>query len=404
MATTRSIAAAAAATARSVASRPATYHQHPRVHSVTHHTTTHIGRSTTVRFKSAPAAAAAAAAAAECPFTGSSSSSSNNKEHPKLVRVPTLPFFGSTLTQYSGTPPMELTNLYEFSRDMKSKFGEFYTYGVPGFGKGLHGILHVITDPHEMLKVIRAEGSHPSGAVQTMWPLVEAFRQTNSPLVDLESGDAGLLGQGERWKAQRTFFQTGMLDPRAAKAYVPGIVAAAGLASKGAPDAAQRNQMNYYLNLCAFDMFSSVMFGELTECAAGDGTTGTATTNKEPALDHARHEENVKFCRAAIRAMELLSGLLMSPLQNMAYKVGYKTQLFEEYMEAWNTVRTIGLGKVRDFEQKYKTGQLNEYERHSYMAHALQRLDEQGDSAAVTHGEVMELSLMALFAGVDTTR
>ena len=45
------------------------------------------------------------------------------------------------------------------------------------------------------------------------------------------------------------FFQNDLLSPAAAKGYIPGMIEAAQLASKGAPSIA--DNMNYFLNCCA---------------------------------------------------------------------------------------------------------------------------------------------------------
>lgn len=94
--------------------------------------------------------------------------------------------------------------------------------------------------------------------------------------------DYGLFDKGEQWKRQRTFLQTGMLDPigkewsvkdifillsffafscsyccmlfKAAKGFLPGIIMAAENASKAAP--LHVHDVNEYLNYTAFDMFS----------------------------------------------------------------------------------------------------------------------------------------------------
>jgi len=321
---------------------------------------------------------------ASCPFTGST------KPQPKLVVVPTLPFFGSLITQYSGTPKFDLSRMYEFNRDMRRKFGDFFSFGFPSFGQGLHGKLYSIQDPEEMLKVIRAEGSYPAGNVPQLWSLVQAFRDADSAMI--KGDDQGLLGQGDRWKEQRTFMQTGMLDPRAAKAYIPGIVAAAELASKGAVDASKRNDINYYLNLCAFDMFCTFMFGELTQCA--DRSKPNNSLNQQ---------ENVEFCNAAMSAMEQMTALMMQPTEVMANKVGYKTSAYKKYYEAFTMVREIGMKKLNHFAERYKKGELNELERNSYFANALHRLESDPQSG-INYDIMMETSFLALFAGVDTTR
>ena len=105
----------------------------------------------------------------------------------------------------------------------------------------------------------------------------------------------GLHGRGEEWKRIRTFFQTDLLHPDSARGYVPGIVHAAELASKGAQAAAllqssgkEERALNAYLNRCSFDMFSSAMLGIYTE------TTDT-TTATDP--------ENIRFADGAAQGL-----------------------------------------------------------------------------------------------------
>jgi len=99
----------------------------------------------------------------ECPVTGTV------KQHPKLVKTKTLPFFGSSISWYSQTPEFDRFDMYMYSRKMREKFGEFFSFGRLPMGSGLHGTIHVLIDPEEMLKVVRSEGAYPSGAVSNLW-------------------------------------------------------------------------------------------------------------------------------------------------------------------------------------------------------------------------------------------
>jgi cytochrome P450 len=346
-----------------------------------------IAKGVSVRFKSA-ISTDDGASQSKCPFTGAT------KQPPNLVEVPALPLLGSRVAQYSGTPPFSPEQMYEHAQGMYQKFGEFFSHGVPGFGQGIFGKVYAITDPNEMLKVVRSEGALPTGGIQLMWPLVKLFKHYNSPVVNIHTGDMGMLGQGEGWKAQRTFFQAGMLDPRAARMYIPGISAAAELASKGAPDAAKRNDLNYYLNLCAFDMFCAFMFGELTQCADRSRHDSNGKAAEEM-------KENIVFCEDAITCMEQMMQMAISPKEILADKVGIDTALFKDFAARWAKVRVIGLKKLTAFANKYEAGDLNEHERNSYFAHAMDRLKDHPD---ISHEQMMEMAFMALFAGVDTTR
>jgi len=162
-----------------------------------------------------------------------SSTATPTRTCPHLRKVPSLPLVGSMIPQHSKIPKFELDKQYELNNTIRALYGNFMTMGFPGFGKGLHGTMYNIFDPHEMAKIVRSEGSNPSGAVEQLWLWRRALRDSESALISQKNDgtaqkyDYGLLDQGDGWKRQRTFLQTGMLDPRAARGFVPGIVAAA---------------------------------------------------------------------------------------------------------------------------------------------------------------------------------
>ena len=67
------------------------------------------------------------------------------------------------IPQHSGVPVFQYSTQYEFNNMLRKKFGNFIQSGFPGFGTGLHGTMYTIYDPDEMSKVVRSEGTHPSG-------------------------------------------------------------------------------------------------------------------------------------------------------------------------------------------------------------------------------------------------
>lgn len=105
----------------------------------------------------------------------------------------------------------------------------------------------VLSDPREYMKVVRHEGVHPSGLIESLWPLKEAAVAEKDVMIPF-------FGRGPEWKRIRAFMQTDLLSPQSAAAYIPGVIRAAEMASKSAP--AYSDKVNDYLHLCAFDMFS----------------------------------------------------------------------------------------------------------------------------------------------------
>jgi len=319
---------------------------------------------------------------------------------PRLREVPSLPFVGSMISSYTGIPKFELSTQYENNNIIRQRFGNFMTLGFPGFGTGLHGTMYNIFDPNEMMKIVRSEGDRPSGVVEMLWQWRRAMKESDSAIVSKkdvvgengEKYDYGLFDRGDEWKRQRTFLQTGMLDPRAARRFIPGIVDAAEQASKVAPSHA--NDVNEYLNYTAFDMFCSFMFGAQMK------TTSTIIST-DPDVK-AENAENERFVTNAIGVFTQTNLINLSPVEIIVgrYLPFIKTSMYRKLMEHWNIVREIGLKKIHDFIERHDRNELNEMERASYLAGAIER---QRETKEVTQDEMAELCLTALFVGVDTT-
>ena len=112
-----------------------------------------------------------------------------------------------------------------------------------------------------MAKVIRSEGKYPSGAAQLQWGLIQAYRDIDSLLI---RGDQdGLFGRSTDWKRMRMFLQTDLLNPTAADGYLMGVIQAAEVASQGVSAFTAIQDLNSFLNHAAFDMFCTIMFGEM---------------------------------------------------------------------------------------------------------------------------------------------
>ena len=318
-----------------------------------------------------------------CPANANVNSSTTKAHHPLLTHVPSLPFVGSTIPSYSGIPQMGAGNDFDFWVKVRKKFGEFYTIGMPGFGNGLHGTTHVVTDPKEMAKVIRSEGKYPSGIVQQQWVLKKVMKEASHPLTSGEQD--GFFGRGTDWKRHRTFLQTDLLSPQAAAGYLPGVIHAAELASRGAP--ASNNDLNTYLNHCAFDMFCTVMFGILSE-------TADPNTPTDP--------ENLEFCNAA--KVQLATNNIMNrdPTEIVLGKIfGIQTDRYATITQAFNTTERIGSRKIKQFIAKKKEGSLSEFEGKSWLSHAIDRQHQTDNN--VTEEEMRKLAGVALSAAVDTT-
>ena len=126
-----------------------------------------------------------------------------------------------------------------------------------------------------------------------------------------ETHDYGLFDNGDSWKRHRTFMQTNMLDPKAAKGFLPGILEAATTASAMAPLHAEAD-MNQYLNYTAFDMFTSFMFGQQLQ-------TSASIVNPDPNV-RAENHENERFVNAAIGVFGTTNKMNLFPLEFLMAK------------------------------------------------------------------------------------
>eukprot|EP00579_Thalassiosira_antarctica_P022331 CAMPEP_0201988280 /NCGR_PEP_ID=MMETSP0904-20121228/92240_1 /ASSEMBLY_ACC=CAM_ASM_000553 /TAXON_ID=420261 /ORGANISM="Thalassiosira antarctica, Strain CCMP982" /LENGTH=493 /DNA_ID=CAMNT_0048542441 /DNA_START=374 /DNA_END=1855 /DNA_ORIENTATION=+ len=244
------------------------------------------------------------------------------------------------------------------------------------------------------MKIVRSEGDTPSGFVEKLWAWRRALRESGSAMVSMKDGEYnyGLFDHGDGWKRQRTFLQTGMLDPRTARGFIPGIVTAAEQASQVAP--AHANDINEYLNYTAFDMFCSFMFGAQMR-------TASTVVSPDPVVRE-QNEENERFVTAALGVFEKTNQLNMLPTEFLksTYLPSMKSSMYLEFEKEWDTVREVGLKKIHDFIDRHDRDELDEMERASYLAGAIER---QRETEEVTQDEMVELCLTSLFVGVDTT-
>jgi len=311
----------------------------------------------------------------------------NSSSKPELKHIPSFPLVGSTVPQLSGIPDT-IFQPYAFWPELRRRYGDFYTIGIPGIGKAgdIRGTLHVVTDPREYVPIIKAGGSYPSGLVETMW----VSQKWMAGRDDIHT--KGLFENGPEWKRLRNFMQTDLLHPDAARGYVPGLVKAAQLASKGAKAAAESTKedggaLNGYLARCSFDMFSTVMFGELTEVA--DPTTPTDPINEE-------------FVTNTTLGLSSSINMLFSPYESFLNNtLGMTTKQCQTCLDAFDVTWVIGQDKIESFMQRKANGTLSDRERNSYLYRALDR--QQEPDSQVTVKEAQEMASSGLFAAVDTT-
>lgn len=223
-------------------------------------------------------ATAESTATAKCPFStvtaalDISISQQDSRPVPTLKDVPAvpllgvfvnaIPFIGTWLNDtFYKNPEVTPHNAYDTHYEMYQRYGTFYTTYLPGLGEGLWPKVYMVMDPEEMKKVIRQEGSYPRGGVEGLKPMAKWMKKNGFKLAGAGTDNNGFLGRGETWRKYRNFMQTDLLSPKSASGYVPGVANAAKIASRGVPHYAK--DLNTFFNYAAFDMFQSIMFGQV---------------------------------------------------------------------------------------------------------------------------------------------
>jgi cytochrome P450 len=219
-----------------------------------------------------------------------------------------------------------------------------------------------------------------------MWPFVKSAKDAGYEIsLPNDPNDDGWWGQGEAWKKYRTFMNKDLLAPAAARRYRPGLLNAASLASKGAP--ASSADLVQYTTCCSFDLFCTVMFGQMIE-------TADKGTPSDP--------EILSFMDNVVVLANLITPLTTAPFEVLVGTgLGIKTAAYNELDAAFASSRDTMEKIVDDFVAREARGELDEFEQNSYLAHALVR--QKGPESDITMGEMKELCMMQLTAAVDTT-
>lgn len=202
---------------------------------------------------------------------------------------------------------------------------------------------------------------YPMGIVQTEWPLIRYLKGIESPVSSGKEDpnenekmydNDGFFGRGESWKHLRAFLQTDLLSPQSSRRYIPGLVQAAKVASEVAP--ASRDSMNQYFNRCAFDMFNSVMFGEMTK-----------TANLSLAS-----QDNVEFCNHAVEGLGKMIYQMSNPYEQVVgFRFGIETSSYKDMCSAFENVFVTAESKYAAFRERYENDydSLTDLEKDSFI-------------------------------------
>jgi len=330
-----------------------------------------------------------------CPHRGSKtqavnradSTAASTKSKVQFVDVPKLPIFGSFIRQYSNAAPYKADSVYDFWFNNRKRFGDFFCLGMPALGKGMTGDIYIMTDPNEMMKVLRKEGIFPIGVLAFQWPFVEYYNDAIASGSRGAEAGAALFSRGSKWQRIRRFMQTDLTHPTAAKGYVPGMIRACQIVSEGAPHHAK--DFKKFTAFFSFDVFSSIMFGEFTGLASGKSG----------------HEDNERFCKASLAAVDNMNTMVRNPFLKLMKKLGIKRKIYSTFEENFSESRRIAHRKMKDFKRRKKNRTLgNDFEKMSYASLSIDRLlDSIGEEGALSEAEMTEILVVALIAALDTS-
>ncbi len=292
-----------------------------------------------------------------------------------IQHVPSLPLLGSVIPHHSGIDFSDMLNVFTNAR---KKYGDFYTIGIPNLGAGVYGTVHIVQDPQEMMKVLRAEGKYPWSSVQNNW----SFKEMHD---DYEFGRAGeILGYGEDWTLIRGFLQNDLLSPDAARRYLPSILQTVPFISKGMP--VNADNLDQYLNRASFDMFNSILIGAFPRITDPD-------TESDP-LD-------VEFSDKIAHIISTGLGMKRSVKLTLLHKMGIKSSEYKNLYKEWSEAIEYPLNKFDELETKRADGTLTPSEEASYWNQAMNRLEE--GKYDLTKEEVNRICLTMFNVSVDTT-
>jgi cytochrome P450 len=89
------------------------------------------------------------------------------------------------------------------------------------------------------------------------------------------------------------------------------------------------------------------------------------------------------------------------PKEAIKGAMGIETETYNKFESTMDRLKGIVMEKLEAFIAKYERGELDENERNSYFAHAIQR--QRSEDSDIDEFELMQVALIMLNASVDTT-
>lgn len=248
------------------------------------------------------------------------------------------------------------TQMTRIQKEYYKEFGSIVAESNPGFGDYL-----TVHDPRDYVELYRSEGRHPTGAVQQLWMIKQYF--------DLRGQDrvAAFLTQGEEWRQLRSSLAADLMQPKAARTYLPMINLAVEQACHGLQEF--EGTLDEFVTLMAFDMFSALSLGSIL-----DSTT-----------------ISTKFVQDAQLAFGLLGQMMfLQPEERSTHPLWFK------FVVAMDDAQAKGHELVTEVLEALESGTATAMQEQSYVAKLV-------DRAELSNDEIVQIMMILLQAGVDTT-
>lgn len=282
----------------------------------------------------------------------------------------------------------------------------YQEYG-PVFGMSIMGDDEIIVSDPRLFEtqVLKKEGRYPVGASEQVSTFVDYYRDNNLTLASKATS------RGPEWKEWRRAVNRDMFVSW--ETYLPAIAETARTASAVAGREVNGGSMfDDFLSRLAFDMFSSVLYGQ---------SPGTVDSTRATA------EDNL-FLRNTQRAFDTTGALTTDPIKKL-----FKTQLYQDFVESMDFTFDVSYRRTKEFAEEARqqqqqqrvqlqtqndiTSQEDETssqcpikgikdamvggdQKKKKNPSFIERLVRNGD---LSNDEISEVSAPLLMAGVDTT-
>jgi len=254
-------------------------------------------------------------------------------------------------------------NMKRFQSDYYKEFGGVVAHSQPGLGDYL-----TVHEPTDFIQLYRSEGPYPAGIIQQVWAIKQYLDLRGQQQI------AGYFSQGEEWKRLRSALAADLMQPKAARAYLPVINRAVEESCQALED--YEGNMDEFVTLMAFDMFSAVCLGSIM---------GSANRSMAKPV-------NLKFVDDAQLAFSAIGKMFNSGVQ-----AGDQTHpLWFKFVAAMDDAQERGAQLVTEVLEALESGTADDLQKQSYVAKLVDR-DE------LSKEEMVQIMMLLLQAGVDTT-